>query len=280
MSIGTSSRSSSDRSTAPSKGRSGSLTVVGTGIQFGNQTTLEARREIEQADKVLYLFVDPAPEPWITRLNRTAESLDAYYAEGKPRSETYEQIVEEILRWVRRGLRVCAVFYGHPGVFVTPSHEAVARARSEGFAARMLPGVSAEDCLFADLGVDPGTAGCQSFEATSFLLYHREFDTSIPLVLWQIATIGQREGLTQPSRHGLEILLDRLTERYGANHHVVLYEASPYSIGEPVIKDVPLNEVDPDQVTGMATMYVPPKGEPAPDPEMAERLRLAGPVMR
>lgn len=177
--------------------------------------------------------------------------------------------------WVRRGLRVCAVFYGHPGVFVTPSHKAVTQARAEGFAARMLPGVSAEDCLFADIGVDPGDAGCQSFEATSFLLHRREFDISIPLVLWQIATIGQREGVTEPNRHGMQILLGRLKERYGAHHRVVLYEASPYSVGEPTMKDVALSEVDPEEVTAMATLYVPAKGEPAPDPDMLDRLGLA-----
>jgi hypothetical protein len=33
----------------------------------------------------------------------------------------------------------------------------------------MLPGISAEDCLFADLGIDPGIYGCQSYEATDFL---------------------------------------------------------------------------------------------------------------
>ena len=40
----------------------------------------------------------------------------------------------------------------HPGVYVAPSHETVLRARAEGYPARMLPGISSEDCLFADLG--------------------------------------------------------------------------------------------------------------------------------
>jgi len=29
----------------------------------------------------------------------------------------------------------------------------------------MLPGISAEDCLVADLGIDPASSGCQSYEA-------------------------------------------------------------------------------------------------------------------
>ena len=46
----------------------------------------------------------------------------------------------------------------------------------EGFNAQMLAGISAEDCLFADLGLDPGKNGCQSFEATDFLIRRRQFE--------------------------------------------------------------------------------------------------------
>jgi hypothetical protein len=57
-----------------------------------------------------------------------------------------------------------------------------------GVSARMLPGVSAEDNLIADLGVDP--AGLQSYEATGFLVYKYRFDTSAGLVLWQVGVLG------------------------------------------------------------------------------------------
>ncbi len=250
----------------------GSLVVVGTGIQFGVQTTPEARNEIERADKVLYLFVDPVPVEWIKRLNPTAESLDRFYGVGKRRRQTYSQIVEEIMRWVRAGAAVCAVFYGHPGVFVTPSHDAIARAREEGFAARMLPGVSAEDCLFADLGLDPGDAGCQSFEATSFLLYQRTVDTSVPLILWQVGAIGEHDGVEKPRPEGFAVLLERLVGRYGEDHEVMLYQAVPYPMYEPKIERARLRDIDPAQVGGMATLYVPPKSEPTPNLEMFDRL--------
>src|SRR5690606_41924587 len=49
---------------------------------------------------------------------------------------------------------------------------------SEGFVARMEPGISAEACLYADLGIDPGRHGVQSMEATHFLVYDRVPDTS------------------------------------------------------------------------------------------------------
>src|SRR5207244_11062689 len=100
---------------------------------------------------------------WIKDINPSAESLYPYYRQGESRMIAYVEMIERILYEVRKGLRVCAAFYGHPGVFVYPSHEAIKQARLEGYSAKMLPGISAEDCLFADLGIDPARNGCQSF---------------------------------------------------------------------------------------------------------------------
>lgn len=65
-----------------------------------------------------------------------------------------------MLQEVRLGKKVVGVFYGHPGVFVSPSHRAISIARFEGYEAKMLPAVSAEDSLYADLGIDPSRPGC------------------------------------------------------------------------------------------------------------------------
>jgi uncharacterized protein YabN with tetrapyrrole methylase and pyrophosphatase domain len=149
--------------------KKGSLTVVGTGIQAITHITPQTRSCIEEADKVLYLVVDPVTVEWIRKLNPSAESLSRFYATGKLGEITYSAIADQILHFVRKGLNVCAAFYGHPGVLVEPSHAAIRRARAEGFLARMLPAISAMDCLYADLEVDPGMLGSQSYGATQFL---------------------------------------------------------------------------------------------------------------
>lgn len=95
-----------------------------------------------------------------------------------------------MLREVRNGLDVVGAFYGHPGVFVNPSHRALAIAKSEGYRAKMLPGVSAEDCLFADLGIDPANPGCLTYEASDFLLREKPLNIYCHLVLWQVGCIG------------------------------------------------------------------------------------------
>jgi hypothetical protein len=177
---------------------------------------------------------------------------------------------------VRRGAWVCTAFYGHPGVFVDPSHDAVARARAEGYAARMLPGISAEDCLYADLGLDPGEDGCQSFEATDFLVHRRRFDPRSLLVLWQIGAIGvltYRPG-TLWSRRGLRVLREELGRHYRADHRVIVYEASPFPVCPPRIDELPLSRLPAAAVTIASTLVVPPTRALHSDQTMLDRLRL------
>ncbi|HYT78674.1 MAG TPA: SAM-dependent methyltransferase [Actinomycetota bacterium] len=247
----------------------GSLTIVGTGIRTSLQTTSEARSAIEKADKVLYLL-DPVGARWVQILNPTAESLDNFYSIDRPRLDTYRMMVEEIMAWVRKGLDVCVAFYGHPGVFVDPSHDAIRRAQREGFEARMMPGVSAEDCLIADLGFDPGQWGLHSYEATEFLLHRRVADPSVHLILWQVGALGEMRARKGPNPAAFGTLVDRLAERYGSDHEVVLYQASPYPIGGSSINRLRLADLVTADVSPMSTLYVPPAARPASDLGMAE----------
>lgn len=254
----------------------GSLTVVGTGIRLIGDVTADAFAHMEQAEKLLFLVADPATQYWIRSRNPSAESLDVFYGEGKNRLTTYEQMIDRILACVREGLQVCLAIYGHPGVFVYPSHQAIERARREGFEARMLPGISAEDCLFADLGFDPGTYGCQSFEATDFLVHRRRFDTHVSLVLWQIAVIGELGYRTDQlyNRAGLQVLAEVLKEDYGPDHEVVVYEAAQYPVCNAVIERVRLEALPDAHVSGISTLYVPPLARASLDTEMVRRLGI------
>jgi uncharacterized protein YabN with tetrapyrrole methylase and pyrophosphatase domain len=252
----------------------GSLVVVGTGIKTVGHLTAEAIAWIGKADKVLYVVSDPIAEASILRLSPTgAESLSTLYAEGKARIDTYLAMVERILGCVRSGLSTCVAFYGHPGVFVYPSHEAIRRARAEGYEARMLPGISAEDCLFADLGVDPAVSGCQSYEATDFLVHGRRIDPTSAVILWQIGVVGdmtfRRDGYDLSA---LPLLVERLLRSYPPNHMAVVYEAAVFPGCEPVIKPVPLYTLGQAGLTAASTLYVPPAYAPSPDPAIAWRL--------
>lgn len=258
----------------------GTLIVVGTGIQGGGQTTLAAQRTIERADRVLFAVVDPFTVSWLRALNPNAESLP-YPMDDTLRRQTYAEMVERILAELRKGLRVCAVFYGHPGVLTTPAHEAVARARREGFRARMLPGVSALDCLVADLGVDPGRHGCQIYEATDFLIRGRGFDVHTPLLLWQVGSIGNLGFFDEHDgaaiRRGLETVAEVLLRCYEPAHQVVIYEAAVLPTDAPRVERVALASLAHARVTDLSTLYVPPLAPAMLDRHMLARLGMEVP---
>ena len=262
--------------TIPDTSNEGSLVVVGTGIRPGLHLTRETRTRIEHADDVLYLLAELAPTSWIQQLNPSAESMIEIYRPGLDQHEVYEELVERVLGRMRQGRNVCMVTYGHPAVLDDSCHEAVRRARAEGYSAYLLPAVSAIDCLLADLEVDPGRDGLQLYEATDFLLHRRAIDVSVPLVLWQISVIGETRTAETVNRKGLALLAGRIEELYGADHEVVIYEATPFSVGHPTIERCTVNELASAPIEGLSTLFVPALSESEPDVAVQEALRQIG----
>jgi hypothetical protein len=251
----------------PAASRTGSLVVVGTGVAAVGQVTLESVELMRQAERLLYLAVDPLTELWLSQLNPASESLAGLYGERRPRQQTYRAMTARMVGLVQDGVRVCAAFYGHPGVFVESTHRAIARLRRDGYEARMVPGVTADGCLYADLGVNPGDCGVQSWEATDFLLARRRFDPTSHLLLWQIGVLGEstaRPGTCRPER--LARLVARLRRHYRASHPIVLYQAGVLP-GEPArVERLPLARLADAEVFPLAMLYVPPRPQRAGDP--------------
>jgi len=260
--------------------KKGSLSVVGTGIQAPGQMTLESIEFIRKADKVFYLVPDPFASRYVKELNGTAEDLYHLYVSGQHRIITYNNMVETILNQVRSGKKVCAAFYGHPGVFAYPSHKAIHDARSEGFQAVMAAGVSAEDCIVSDLGLDP-SIGCHSYEATSFLVRPIPLYPSCLVILWQVGVIGDLKYTPRQSApsDGMKVLTERLLEFYPGDHEAIMYEASFSPAWGPradVVKIADLSDLD---VNGISTLVIPPLGSRPVDQAMALRIGIEREVM-
>ncbi|MFT3728992.1 MAG: SAM-dependent methyltransferase [Terricaulis sp.] len=249
----------------------GSLIVVGTGMTLAAQLTPEARDAIRGAD-VVYVNVGYGwTEQWLGTLNANIVSLQPCYAD-RSRAEAYDAMCDVVLKAVRAGKRVCAAFYGHPGVYVTPSHEALSRALAEGFEARMLPGISAEDCLIADLNVDPVHSGWQSYEATDFFLHNRQVDTSAALVLWQVGVFGDLSLRDfTPSRQRIRALAEALLVHYPPGHVATVYEAATLAVLTAKLQLIALAELHNATFSQQSTLYIPPLGAPRVD---ARRLAM------
>ena len=237
--------------------KKGTLTVVGTGIKFLGHVTQETLGWIQQADKLLYAVADPLTAQWLVKQNASAESLPNYF-ENQPRLVTYDAWADTILNYVRQGLQVCVVFYGHPGVYAYTPHKVMIEAQKEGIACLMLPGISAEDCLFADLGVDPCQNGYQCFEATDFVIRNRLIDPSMALVLWQVGVIGNAgPEIERAGEPGICILQEALERIYGATHKAILYEAAQCAITSPKIQILTIATLNQAEMTPISTLYIP-----------------------
>jgi precorrin-6B methylase 1 len=262
--------------TVPVADQRGSLIVVGSGIRSLGQLTPTAIAWIKASSAVFYLIADPIAEDVINFLNpEGAVSLMSHYGEGVNRDRSYENMVQQILASVRAGKRTCVCFYGHPGVFAFPGHEAIRRARREGYSAHMVPGISAEDCLYADLGVDPAVNGCQAFEATDFLVHNRLIDASSQLILWQVGVVGDRTFRAAGYHVGglFPTLVWKLSQSYGAEHAGIIYEAAVLPGLAPTITSVKLGSLTPSHVSAISTLYIPPARANTINQEVAAAMR-------
>jgi uroporphyrin-III C-methyltransferase len=259
------------------KVRKGSLVIVGTGISVAGQLTLASKSYIENADIVFMGIMNKVGEHFVKKLNPNSVSLDDLYQQGKSRAVTYSQMTDRIVQSVTEGLNVCVAFYGHAGVFVTPSHEAIRRVRELGLEAKMLPGVSAEDCLIADLGLDPSRYGCQSYEATQFLFRDYRLDPYMTQIIWQIGLAGEASLSVLNANHnqaGLAMLTDILREHYPEDHELIIYEAATLPLCEPKIQKVLLGELSNAKTTLISTLVVPSLGLPAYRQDRLAKLGL------
>jgi siroheme synthase len=255
------------------RGRAGSLACVGVGMTLGSHITPLARSHIENADVVFAVVSDAIVERWLMEMHPDVRSLQPLYREGKSRADTYREMAEAMLAEVRAGKNVCGAFYGHPGVFAWPPHEAIRIARSEGYRAHMEPGISAEDCLYADLGIDPGTAGCQHYEASQLLFYKRRIDPSAYLVLWQVGVAGDRSLARFATGHAYRrVLVELIARDYPLDHEIIVYRAATLPIQTPHIARMALRALPDAPIELADTVVIPPAREPDVNDEMLERF--------
>ncbi len=262
------------KSLAPASSKpSGSIACVGLGMTLGSHLTPLARSHIEQADVVFAALSDTVVEMWLEQMHPDVRSLQPYYGEGKSRMVTYREWVEVMMAEVRAGNNVCAVFYGHPGIFAWSPHEVIKVARAEGFQAHMEPGISAEDCLYADLGIDPGRCGCQHYEASQLLFYDTPLNPCAYLVLWQVGLVGDRSMTrfsTGPEYR--QVLVDLLSRDYPIEHEVIIYRGATLPIEQPRIRHVTLGDLAATDVSAEETVVLPPASPLRANHLVRERL--------
>lgn len=249
--------------------------VVGSGLQPARHASARTVSEIGRAD-VVFALADSFALDWLRDLNGDCRDLGELYDDNRDRRDSYADMQGLLLEQVRAGRQVCAVLYGHPGVFAQVGRKAMAQARAEGFQTRMEPGISAEACLYADLDLDPGEHGVQSFEATQFLIQRRDIDPASLLLLWQISQTGNLDCTGFEARRGrIEILVEKLSRWYPAATETILYEAATLPIQDFRAERVALASLPEAVLNPATTLVIPPAATPEPDQAALRRLAEA-----
>ncbi len=262
----------------PDAAGGGELVVVGCGIQLGRHISRRAESEIRVADRV-FALADAFAMGWLASIRPDCIGLGRHYREGRPdhdRRHAYRAMERELVDAVRDGARVCAVFYGHPGVFADVPHGAIRAVRELGLPARMEPGISADACLYADLGLDPGRSGVQSWEATQFLVRDCRPDPSSLLILWQVALAGDLS-LTRfhAEPAGLALLVEKLGRWYRPETEAILYEAAQLPIERFRAERIALSALPDARFKEYTTLVVPPAQDAPADVDWLARLGAA-----
>lgn len=253
----------------------GSLTVVGTGISLSGQMTIVTESVLKNADVVFAVVTDSALVN-LKHINPNTHCMRHHYEAGKPRLQTYNDMQQTLVDAVVSGKKVAAAFYGHPGVFVYPSHQTVKVLRQMGYEAKMLPGISAEDCIVADLGIDPAEKGCQTYEATQFLFRQYTLDPYMMQIVWQIGAIAEFNMVEEITSHelGMTILRDELLVYFPPDHTAIVYEAAILPFAKPRIEKVALRDLHTVVPTGISTLVLPGLALPDFDDKVLAKFNL------
>lgn len=242
-------------------------------MTLGSHIAPLSRSYIEQADVVFTGVSNHIVELWVQEMNKDVRSLQPFYEEGKDRRITYREMVDAMMTEVRNGKKVVGAFYGHPGVFAWAPHKVIEEARAEGYDAHMEPGISAEDCLYADIGIDPGRVGSIHYEASQFMFYKRKLDPAAYVILWQIGLAGDQSATRFYTGSAYrELLTELLYEYYPPEHKVAIYECPTLPIDKARIEWIALKHFADADVSQHSTMLIPPSQTMEKDPKVIARL--------
>lgn len=255
--------------------KKGTLVVVGTGISVSGQMTLVTTNHIKQADVVYAVIPNKPGIEFVKSLNSNTHSLADLYEQGKSREQTYKEMMQCIVQKVEAGYKVCAAFYGHPGIFVDPSHNAINHLKELGYKVLMEPGISAEDCLVADLGIDIAAHGCQSYEATQFLLRKYSINPFMTQIIWQAYAVGEFSSASSfNNQNAFALLVNKLLCYFPSSHQLIIYEAATSPLFKTKIDYFTIDTVNIEKLSPLATLVVPSIGLPDYDIEVLNELNI------
>ncbi len=252
--------------------------VVGLGNVGTRQITKEVEEALRKSEHVFLLYYQKVMHDYIANeLGTPVTDLHQEYEEGLDRSKTYRKMADRVISAaVKATDPVTLALYGHPTIFVSPTRLIQEEAPGKGLRVKVLPGISSIDCIFAEIGFDPGTSGIQMYDATDFLIRRFTPDPAVPLFLWQVGALETGLYSARASKPERFVRLrDYLQKFYPDNHILYLLRTATYPFTHSEHRAFYLQDFEKQyqHVHPIHTLYIPyVEDKPVQDIELARKI--------
>lgn len=236
--------------------------VVGLGMLGQHQLTHEVDFALRRCKEIFVLHYERSLLDYCSTFCEHVTYLSSFYRPGVPREQIYQEIGQRILEAGASNPPVALALYGHPVIFVSPTNVIVEGSKRLRLRAKVLPGISAMDCLFVDLNLDPGVEGLQMYEATDMLLRKRPLQPDVPCLVWQIGAVGNLQYSSEPHSLKPEYLTrlkDYLLQFYPPGHEAVIAVTPVLAIAKPKLVHTEIGRLDEmyEYIGSLDTLYIP-----------------------
>jgi len=241
------------------------------------QLTREAEQVLKRAKRVYLLHPLPEVRSFVDTQCGSVIDLTELYEEGSERAESYEEMAQQVVEGAEEAVEpVVFAVYGHPTVGVAPSSLIQKKAKGTDLIVEILPGISALDCLYTDLGFDPFTRGLQVFEATDLIVYDINLDPATPTFVLQVGLTGTRlyDTRTSTSKRLLP-LKDHILQFYPPDHEVIFARTPTIPFADAQQLSVPISEFETvaTDIDSTHTLVIPPvKKRHVENSDFAEKI--------
>jgi uncharacterized protein YabN with tetrapyrrole methylase and pyrophosphatase domain len=234
--------------------------IVGLGIVSVHQITREVEAAMQRSQEVLYIANGFGLAEYLSQLCPHVTDLSAAYQEGEDRMNAYNIMTAKVVEAALDHHPVTFALYGHPLVFAWPPFQVLEVASLLGLRTKVLPGVSAMDCLFVDLKLDPA-GGLQMYEATDLLLCQRPLQADIPCLVWQIGAVETRlysQSTSKPERFSR--IKNYLLKYYPPDHNATAVCCSSFPLVPSQLTTFALKDIEmyAQDLSSGVTLYIPP----------------------
>lgn len=220
----------------------------------------EAENALRDTASVLYLVSDPMAEKFILECNANARNLYPHYLQKSTRMSGYSEIARDVIAELDIAESVCMAVYGHPRVGVDPVRLVLEglESREPRPKVRVLPGISADACMYVDLGLDPFRDGLQAYEATQLMQRKPKLDPRTPLVVWQAGAFQSFQWPPVPDRGALDGLSAYLLDVFGPNAQCIVYQASWFDERPTRVDSLRVREIAEQDLSLTTTLMIRP----------------------